>query len=669
MKVKRLIPVLLALAMFGGVFAGCADKDGGTGTEGEGGQQQTGGETGGSTGGETGGNTPGGESGGNTGDNTGGEQGGGQQQPAEHKHTYSTEWTSVGAEGHYHMATCEHKTEHDELKPHDYTGQNSNVCVSCGYEKPTYTQPTEMDESTPLDAGKKIYVVGDSTVCSFSDDYYLPRYGYGTQLFEYLNVEEGQVINLAKSGRSSKSFLTEANYSTLKTSIAEGDYLIIGFGHNDEKSDDAARFTDPNGTKDVKETAKGDSFKYTLYNNYVKLAKDKGATPILCTPIVRYNAEANYSGSSGHVTEDGNYPKAIRELGAETDTAVVDLTDLTKFVYLSDNEAAKAYHAHASYSVASNDDILQKVNGEVPYTGNEPASGMDGTHINKFGAKMVAYNFAQALLKTDCDLKASVRTDTAMPTKADSYLDAVNKQYVKKPYNPFDPTGKTPLATTGTGESVAQWFGTTFGVTGTSNANGNCSLGMNGSKFVVDASSGKGTKFNNDAGDGFAAIFTKIDISKNFKITAKATVTQTGADYKASNQSAFGIMLRDDIYINTPIPGLKTNFVAASVTANGKAFMDRQPAEDGTPTLTTGSKTVEGGFALNSEYAFSLERTGQVVKLTVTHGGKTLETTYTDFDFCAVDYSNMYLCLFANRCLKVEFAEVLYEVTGTSEGA
>lgn len=34
-----------------------------------------------------------------------------------------------------------------------------------------------------------IWVIGDSTVSEFSDNYYYPRYGYGTQLGEYINSD------------------------------------------------------------------------------------------------------------------------------------------------------------------------------------------------------------------------------------------------------------------------------------------------------------------------------------------------------------------------------------------------------------------------------------------------------------------------------------------------
>lgn len=59
---------------------------------------------------------------------------------------------------------------------------------------------------------------------------------------------------------------------------------------------------------------------------------------------------------------------------------VIDLTSLTKAVYEADNDAAQYFHAHTTYE------------GTEP---NETPAGRDDTHINKYGAKMVAYQFAQ----------------------------------------------------------------------------------------------------------------------------------------------------------------------------------------------------------------------------------------------------------------------------------
>lgn len=100
---------------------------------------------------------------------------------------------------------------------------------------PTWAQP----ETNYVEATEKttLFLVGDSTVCEYTaakeaSSYYYMCNGYGMRMGEYLN-ENVTITNLALSGRSSKSFLAETNYTTLTNSIKVGDYLLIGFGHND----------------------------------------------------------------------------------------------------------------------------------------------------------------------------------------------------------------------------------------------------------------------------------------------------------------------------------------------------------------------------------------------------------------------------------------------------
>lgn len=194
----------------------------------------------------------------------------------------------------------------DENETPEHTHNYVEGECECGEKAPDYKpEPEEPEVLEPT----TIYLVGDSTVCAFSDSYYYPRYGYGTQLASYLD-STATVVNLALSGRSSKSFIAEANYETLKSSIKAGDYLIIGFGHNNEKSDDAARFTDAS-----KAYTDETSFGYYLYNYYIKLAEKAGATSILCTPVVRAQTNDDCSGNEGHVTATGDYAQAIRDLG------------------------------------------------------------------------------------------------------------------------------------------------------------------------------------------------------------------------------------------------------------------------------------------------------------------------------------------------------------------
>ena len=65
-----------------------------------------------------------------------------------------------------------------------------------------------------------LWVIGDSTVSSFEDKYYYPRYGYGTMLDKYLD-DSINVVNIALSGRSTKSYTTEPQYNELLSGMKQ----------------------------------------------------------------------------------------------------------------------------------------------------------------------------------------------------------------------------------------------------------------------------------------------------------------------------------------------------------------------------------------------------------------------------------------------------------------
>lgn len=264
-------------------------------------------------------------------------------------------------------------------------------------------------EGVSKSEGVRLFVVGDSTLSAFNDNYYYPRYGYGTKLQEYLDSSKITVENLAMSGRSSKSFLKEKNYQTLVNNIREGDYLIIGFGHNDEKAE-KSRYTNPNGSKETE-----GSFKNSLYANYVKLALDKKAIPVICTPIARRSKSGSYSDKEFHIVssaegfDGGDYPKAIRELGEETGVTVIDLTKITKDRYtkLSPTQTAK-FHAQKEKDVSS----------------------IDNTHLNVFGAAMIAYDVVTELKAKDSKFASFVLPNIQPPVEKKVLVK--NKNYKKR---------------------------------------------------------------------------------------------------------------------------------------------------------------------------------------------------------------------------------------------
>ena len=219
-------------------------------------------------------------------------------------------------------------------------------------------------ESADFRFSGKVYLVGDSTVCDYDSNTNntLDRYGWGQKLAGCYNGVT--VTNLALSGRSSRSFLAENNYQTLKSSIGKGDYLFIQFGHNDEKTDESqypGLGTYPNldwGTLDSsgKDTQGRYSYEYILAAYYINLAKNAGAQPVLVTPITRRGTDGkpNYQ-------QHTNYQNGMLTLGKNYNVPVIDMTALTTQLYTNlynaggANETAKLHcYTDAAHSTLDN---------------------------------------------------------------------------------------------------------------------------------------------------------------------------------------------------------------------------------------------------------------------------------------------------------------------------
>ena len=545
-------------------------------------------------------------------------------------------------------AECTEVVCSGKCEGHEPPHECENLCPECGLclnaECAEDVCKEKCEGHTVEVKNTTIYLVGDSTVCSFTDDYFYPRYGWGTQLGGYL-TDKATVVNLALSGRSSKSFTTEANYQTLINSLKEGDYLLIAFGHNDEKSDDDTRFTDAS----LPYTDEA-SFGYYLYTYYVKLAEEKGATPILITPIVRASSDNDYSESEGHVTATGDYRQAIIDLGAAVGVDVIDMTSITRARYeeLGYDEALK-YHA-----------VLQgKMNGTEIV---ENWSSVDKTHLNIYGAKYVAYRIADELSKI-AGIKNYVLEDIAAPTEA---MRVPNSGYVVPDY--IAPDLENYEAPSHFSTITEGWYGTAFGDTGgspQSASNGYLARETSEGVFEVGqykSGSNKG-KFSSSS-DGFAFLFRQVEADKNFKLTVTGTITKTAT----TKQAGFGIMLRDDCIIDQTAAGtIATNYLTAGVYADSSTkMMANFYRENG--SFHKG-ETMNGMYAVGDVFTFTIERIGQTVHVTIVYNGTIYTESYYDFDLFARDGEYMYVGMFANRGTVVEFTNLTFEITGESQGA
>lgn len=479
--------------------------------------------------------------------------------------------------------------------------------------------------------GTKLYVVGDSTLSSFADPYFYPRYGYGTKLQDYLNAKKIQVINLAMSGRSSKSFTTEVNYQTLCKNIKKGDYLIIGFGHNDEKAEED-RYTDPTGSKETE-----GSFKNSLYVNYVKLAQDKGATPILCTPIVRRSEERKYTGSMIHQTADsngfkgGDYSKAVIELAKETGVACVDLTSITKARYESMTaEETSKFHAWQTFKPNS----------------------VDNTHLNTYGASVVAYDVINEVAKQNKKFAKLVNKNAPAPTIA---LLVQNPDYVMPTYEGFSPKDKSYFF-----KKVPEpWFGTAFGDCGgdskitTPSFNG---IVPTDNGFVMNSGSADGSLVSGKISgsiDGMCVCFQQIPHDKDFTLTATANVKYL----KADNQASFGLIVRDDIYICKNDKSINSDYVAVGALDTTKDGWTSAFQRLDTK-LNKIANASEKKPAAGTKVVLSITKTGN--SYSVKYGKNPAQTIKADLN--AVDADYVYAGLFTARCATVEFTDVKLEV-------
>jgi lysophospholipase L1-like esterase len=173
---------------------------------------------------------------------------------------------------------------------------------------PPPATPGDMPATTfPVSAGKpSIYLASDSTVQTYGAAQ-APQQGWGQRISEFF-TDDVTFVNKAIGGRSSKSFIDEGRLDEIVALLEPGDYLLAQWGINDRYRSDPTRFTDPSTT-----------FKEYL-NMYIDAARSRDAIPVLVTPTPRLDF-SNGAFQNGFV----EYCAAIKEVGAATDTRVIDL--------------------------------------------------------------------------------------------------------------------------------------------------------------------------------------------------------------------------------------------------------------------------------------------------------------------------------------------------------
>ncbi|MBP6822568.1 MAG: hypothetical protein KA368_13550 [Acidobacteria bacterium] len=148
----------------------------------------------------------------------------------------------------------------------------------------------------------RIALAGDSTVTEGS--------GWGVGFREQCRAQV-ECINLARNGRSSRSFIAEGHWQKV---LAEKPlYVLLQFGHNDQPGKGPERETD------AKTTYKD------FLRRYIEEAKAIGAKPILVTSLARRNFK------NGQIAADilTDYAAAARQVAIEKQVPLIDLSALS----------------------------------------------------------------------------------------------------------------------------------------------------------------------------------------------------------------------------------------------------------------------------------------------------------------------------------------------------
>ncbi len=379
----------------------------------------------------------------------------------------SSESTTAGDQ------SSESTTAGDQSSESTTAGDQSTEATTEGTEETT-SGGSGSDDSKPT-----LWVLGDSTVCNYTtenSENYNFRNGWGMALDQYFDTSKVNIENIAISGRSSRDFVNyknskdsqyyskygESNYQYFENHIKKGDYVLIQFGHNDEKCpvkvDNGALVIDGNyGKTDANggissmanlpgwqaackagktyvtveglaalegipsdsciAGGKAPSFEALLYKNYIKVAKDAEATPILVSPVVRGKGDKYSDAEATEQIKSGKY-KNINATSLKEHTAAgwkngvlenfepfrgkksVDDNGNVKYAGVNYRDAIKNLATYANIPYINLTDMSDKAWTDY-IAANGDASALhandggivgtkDRTHLSKDGAKLAA---------------------------------------------------------------------------------------------------------------------------------------------------------------------------------------------------------------------------------------------------------------------------------------
>ena len=228
--------------------------------------------------------------------------------------------------------------------------------------------------ATPAATRVTLHLAGDSTMGEPLPDRD-PETGWGEELQPLFQEDRLLVKNYSKRGRSSRTFLSEGFWAGVISSIKEGDYVIIQFGHND-------------GSVDEEQTPPAEY--RANFTRFVTDVRARRGFPILATPVVvrRFNAAGALEDTHGQ------YPDIVRAVARTEGAPLLDMQVLSAAVV-------------AEYGPEASKELFQHLSpGQHP---NYPNGLADNIHLSPKGALVLAQRAAAGLKDMNSPLAAFLK--------------------------------------------------------------------------------------------------------------------------------------------------------------------------------------------------------------------------------------------------------------------
>ncbi len=228
-----------------------------------------------------------------------------------------------------------------------------------------------------------LHLVGDSTMAHKPDPDRNPERGWGQLLPRFFN-EKVTVVNHAVNGRSTLSFINEGKWNAVLEALRPGDYVLIQFGHNDQKAYDPNRYANA----------------YSAYRrNLEQMCRETlagGGHPVILSSIVRRNFNEEGTLEDTH----GPYPFVARSVALELGIPFIDLQQQTEDL------------VSGLGPVRSATLFLHLKPGESELY---PGGLTDNTHLNTYGATEVAGMVARSIHEQGLPLSAYLDPVVTLP--------------------------------------------------------------------------------------------------------------------------------------------------------------------------------------------------------------------------------------------------------------